>query len=55
VRHQLGTRVDVIIDAGPCPLATPSTIIDCTTDDLRILRAGAVPESEIRAVLAKAS
>jgi L-threonylcarbamoyladenylate synthase len=55
VLRQLESRIDLIIDAGPCPLAAPSTIIDCTTDDMRILRHGAVPEAEIRAVLAEGS
>lgn len=38
--EQLGNRVRIYLDAGPTPGETPSTIIDATTPEVRILRAG---------------
>jgi L-threonylcarbamoyladenylate synthase len=51
VRVQLGDAVDFILDAGPCPGGTESTVIDCTTEMPRILRAGAISAAKIAAVL----
>jgi len=39
----LGERVRVILDGGPTPGAVPSTIVDCTTDQGRVLRQGVLP------------
>lgn len=43
VISQLGGRIAAIVDGGPCPGGVPSTVLDCTTDPPRVLRAGAVP------------
>jgi L-threonylcarbamoyladenylate synthase len=40
VQHQIGDRVDFILDAGPCEHGVASTIVDCTGDSPRILREG---------------
>jgi len=40
--NMLGERVRVILDAGPTPGAVPSTIVDCTTDEGRVLRQGVI-------------
>ena len=45
---QLGGRVPLILDGGPCPGGVPSTVVDCTVDPPRLLREGAIPASEIR-------
>jgi L-threonylcarbamoyladenylate synthase len=47
VRAQLGDGVDLIIDGGRCPGGTPSTVVDCTTEPPRIVRAGAVSREEL--------
>ena len=47
VRSQLGDRVDYVIDGGRCPGGTPSTVVDCTTESPRILRAGAISREEL--------
>ena len=47
VRAQLGDAVDLIIDGGPCPGARPSTVIDCTVEPPRIVRAGAITREEL--------
>jgi tRNA threonylcarbamoyl adenosine modification protein (Sua5/YciO/YrdC/YwlC family) len=49
--EQLGTAVDLILDGGPAPGNTPSTVIDCTKTPARILREGAVTRSALAAVL----
>ena len=48
---QLGGAVDLILDGGPAPGSTPSTVIDCTVHPARILREGAVTRSALAAVL----
>lgn len=40
---QLGNRIAAVLDGGTCPGGVPSTILDCTTDPPRLLRAGAIP------------
>lgn len=43
--------VDVIIDAGPCVGGLPSTVVDCTTDPIKVLRQGAVDVAAEHAVI----
>jgi L-threonylcarbamoyladenylate synthase len=38
---------DQILDGGPCDVGVESTIIDCTGDEPKILRAGAITEQMI--------
>jgi len=40
--NMLGERVRVILDAGPTSGPVPSTIVDCTTDEGRVLRQGVI-------------
>lgn len=44
---QLNERVDLIIDGGACPGGVPSTVLDCTGADPRILREGAITCSQL--------
>ncbi len=46
--QQLGKQVDLIIDAGRCPGGIESTIVDVTVETPVILRAGIIPEGEIK-------
>jgi len=55
VRRQLGDRVDLIVDGGPCPGGVESTVVDCTVDPPRVLREGAVPAERVAAVLSDGS
>src|SRR3990172_13213185 len=48
VRSQLGDRVDLIIDGGPCPGGTPSTVVDCTVEPPHIVREGVISRDELR-------
>src|SRR5947209_4198908 len=49
--ESLNGAVKLALDAGPCPLGTPSTIIDLSTDPPRLLREGAIPVSELEPFL----
>jgi L-threonylcarbamoyladenylate synthase len=51
VRRQLGDRVDIILDAGPCEYGVASTIVDCTAPEPVILRQGAITADQVRAAL----
>jgi tRNA threonylcarbamoyl adenosine modification protein (Sua5/YciO/YrdC/YwlC family) len=48
----LGASVSVILDAGPTEDDRPSTIVDCTSGEPRVLRVGVVSVDELRTVLA---
>jgi L-threonylcarbamoyladenylate synthase len=50
VHKQLGSRVDMIIDGGRCPVGVSSTILDLTTDPPTILREGAITRDELTRV-----
>ncbi len=49
---QLGEAVAVYLDGGPTDSLEPSTILDCTGERPVVLRAGALAETEIDAVVA---
>lgn len=49
-REQLGDAVSVYLDGGPSAGGLASTILDCTGDDLVVLREGGLTEGELRAV-----
>jgi L-threonylcarbamoyladenylate synthase len=42
VYAQLGTSLPLILDGGPAPGGIPSTVVDCTGDQPRVLRQGGV-------------
>lgn len=46
-RDELGDAVDVYLDAGPRPGGVPSTIIDITRREPRILREGVLPATQV--------
>jgi len=51
VQEQLGGRIELIIDGGPCKHGVSSSILDCTVAPPRLLRRGAVSEAALSAVL----
>ena len=55
VRSQLGDRVDLIVDGGPCPGGVESTVVDCTVDPPRVLREGAVAATRVATALSDGS
>jgi L-threonylcarbamoyladenylate synthase len=42
VYKQLGGRIPLIIDGGRTPGGVPSTLVDCTQSELKILREGPI-------------
>lgn len=51
VYEQLGGRIALILDGGRTPGGVPSTLVDCTSADLRVLREGPLTlEQLMRAV-----
>jgi L-threonylcarbamoyladenylate synthase len=52
VLEQLGGRIAAILDGGRTPGGVPSTVVDCTGSEPRILRAGPVSLAQIRGALA---
>lgn len=51
VLHQLGSRIELVLDGGRCPGGVPSTVVDCTVPDGRILREGAISAAQIQSIL----
>ena len=51
VLAQLGGRIALILDGGKTPGGVPSTVVDCTGVEPRILREGALKKAEILALL----
>jgi len=47
VLEQLGGRIALVLDGGRTPGGVPSTVVDCTGNDVKILREGAIPEWRI--------
>lgn len=47
VYNSLGERVDMILDGGPCRIGVETTIIDLTTKEIVMLRAGGLSKEDI--------
>ena len=45
--RELGDLVDLVIKGGPAPLGRPSTVLDLTGPEPRVLRVGALPLSAL--------
>lgn len=51
VYEQLGGRIALIIDGGKTPGGIPSTLVDCSGEEVKILREGPISLREIRGAL----
>ena len=51
VFDQLGGRIDLIIDGGKTPGGVPSTVVDCTRSQIKILREGPITLEELKTKL----
>ena len=51
VLEQLGGRVHLTLDGGKTPGGVPSTVIDCTQEEIEILRPGPVKKKELLSLL----
>ena len=49
--EQLEGRVDLIIDGGRSPGGIPSTVVDCTTPELKVLRPGPISYNDLSRVV----
>lgn len=54
VMAQFGERVDLILDGGPARGGVPSTVVDCSGGEPRVLRAGAIDAGVIAQALSEA-
>jgi len=52
VEQALGRRIDLLIDAGRSPGGPPSTIVDVTGSEVRLVREGAIPWKDVEACAA---
>jgi L-threonylcarbamoyladenylate synthase len=53
VAGSLGTRVDLILDGGPCRVGVESTVVDLSGKRAVLLRPGGVPREAIEQVIGK--
>ncbi|HRP97127.1 MAG TPA: L-threonylcarbamoyladenylate synthase [Rhodocyclaceae bacterium] len=53
VREELGERVAMVLDGGPCDVGIESTILDLSRDTPVILRPGAISADDIAAVIGR--
>ena len=51
VEEQLGGRIALILDGGPCRGGVPSTILDCSVSPPQVLRHGVIGEEGLYAVM----
>ncbi|MDP2046859.1 MAG: Sua5/YciO/YrdC/YwlC family protein [Deltaproteobacteria bacterium] len=51
VAREFGDHLDLILEAGPCPGGLPSTIVDVTSSPPRLVRAGAIPLTELAEIM----
>ncbi len=52
VIDQLGERIELVLAGGPARGGVASTVVDCSGEEPRILRAGAIGAAELQAALA---
>lgn len=52
VMEQLDGRVAIVLDGGTCAVGQPSTVVDCSTEPITILRVGAISAALIEEALA---
>jgi L-threonylcarbamoyladenylate synthase len=51
VYQQLGGRIALIIDGGKTPGGVPSTLVDCTVEEIQILREGPISKEQLLNVI----
>jgi L-threonylcarbamoyladenylate synthase len=47
VLAQLNGRIDLVIDGGTTPGGVPSTLVDCSSNEIKVLRAGPITLAEL--------
>lgn len=51
VREELGDRVEMILDGGPCQVGLESTIVSCLAGKVTVLRPGGIPLTALEEAL----
>ena len=51
VLEQLDGRIAIILDGGPTPVGKPSTVVDCSTEPITVLREGAITKAQLEEAL----
>lgn len=51
VQGQLGSKVDYILDGGPCQVGVESTVVRLTPDQGIVYRQGGIPQEQLEALL----
>jgi len=51
VRRELGDKVDLILDGGPCRVGIESTVVDLVSDPPRLLRLGAISRQQLEELI----
>jgi L-threonylcarbamoyladenylate synthase len=51
VFEQLNGRIAMILDGGKTPGGIPSTLVDCTGEEIKILREGPIPKEELLKII----
>jgi len=51
VLEQLEGRISLILDGGPTPVGKASTVVDCSTEPITVLREGAITKAELEEAL----
>jgi len=52
VISDLGNDVSLVVNGGPCEIGIESTIVDCTSSVVRILRPGAITDDDVSRLVA---
>ena len=52
VLDQLGGKINLLLDGGPTPGPTASTVVDATTKEIKILRHGPITLSQLQSIAA---
>ncbi|HMD82053.1 MAG TPA: Sua5/YciO/YrdC/YwlC family protein, partial [Anaerolineales bacterium] len=55
VFDQLSGRIELIIDGGKTPGGVPSTLVDCTASEIKVLREGPITLEQILSAISKNS
>jgi len=51
VESYFGQQIDLIVDGGATISSAPSTVVDATTSELKLVREGVIPWSEVRSAV----
>jgi L-threonylcarbamoyladenylate synthase len=51
VLEQLDGRIAIVLDGGPTPVGKPSTVVDCTSEPITVIREGAITKAQLEEAL----